>query len=285
MVAGLTGHWPHRGHRTFTAYGAVLAALAMVCVAALAGCASRSSQGVVSNADAGLITPSDEPENRRRARLRLELAANYFETGQAAVALDEVKQALAADPEYADAYNLRGLIYMGLSDFPQADDSFRRALALRGQDPSLLHNYGWLLCQQHKYLQADQYFARAIANPAYTARGKTLMTRGLCQSGAGQLAEAEQSFLKSYEFDAANPVVGYHLAALLLRRNELTRAQFYIRRLNNSEFANAESLWLGIKVEHALGDSVAMRQLADQLRKRFPDSNELGAYERGAFND
>src|SRR6218665_3555390 len=115
MVAGLTGHWPLRVHRTSTACGAVLAALAMVCVAALAGCASRSSsQGVVSNADAGLITPSDqpenklppsdEPENRRRARLRLELAANYFETGQAAVALDEIKQALAADPEYADAY-------------------------------------------------------------------------------------------------------------------------------------------------------------------------------------
>jgi type IV pilus assembly protein PilF len=34
-----------------------------------------------------------------------------------------------------------------------------------------------------------------------------------------------------------------------------------------------------------LGDSVAMKQLADQLRKRFPDSRELGAYERGAFNE
>ena len=80
-------------------------------------------------------------------------------------------------------------------------------------------------------------------------------------------------------------MVGYHLAALLLRRNELTRSQFYIRRLNNSQYANSESLWLGIKVERALGDSVAMKQLADQLRKRFPDSRELGAYERGAFNE
>jgi type IV pilus assembly protein PilF len=30
---------------------------------------------------------------------------------------------------------------------------------------------------------------------------------------------------------------------------------------------------------------VAMRQLAAQLRKRFPDSRELSAYERGAFNE
>ncbi|WP_298207812.1 type IV pilus biogenesis/stability protein PilW [Acidovorax sp.] len=277
-MAGLVGRWRHFGRWTLTACSAV------VCMVVLQGCATNNS-AAISDADAGLVTPSDEPETRRRARIRLELAANYFELGQTTVALDEVKQALAADPSYADALNLRGLIFMRLNDFPQAEDSFRRALALRGNDPNVLHNYGWLLCQQQKYAEADTYFGRAIANPTYTARGKTLMARGLCQSGAGQFAEAEQSFQKAYELDAGNPVVGYHLAALLLRRNELTRSQFYIRRLNNSEFANSESLWLGIKVERALGDSVAMRQLASQLRKRFPDSRELGAYERGAFNE
>ncbi|MCW5320518.1 type IV pilus biogenesis/stability protein PilW [Verminephrobacter aporrectodeae] len=272
------GRWPHFVRWTLTACGAV------ACVLALPGCATKNADAV-NDANAGLVTPSDEPEVRRRARIRLELAANYFETGQTTVALDEVKQALTADPAYADAFNLRGLIYMRLNDFPQAEDSFNRALALRSGDPSLLHNYGWLLCQQRKYAQADPYFVRALANPAYTARGKTLMARGLCQSGAGQFPEAEQSLLKAYELDAANPVVGYHLAALLLRRNELPRAQFYIRRINNSDWANAESLWLGIKIERALGSSVAMKQLADQLRKRFPESREQGAYERGAFSE
>ena len=174
---------------------------------------------------------------------------------------------------------------MQLGDFPQADDSFRRALALRGGDPNLQHNYGWLLCQQKKHAEADQYFVKALANPAYTSRSKTLMARGLCQSAAGQVAEAEQTLLKAYELDAGNPVVGYHLASLLFRRNEAARSQFYIRRLNNSQFANAESLWLGVKVERAMGDSVAMRQLADQLRKRFPESREQAAFERGAFNE
>ena len=274
-MVGLVGRWQRFGRWTFTACGAV------VCVVAFQGCATPQAR----DQNDGLVTPSDEPETRRRARIRLELASNYFENGQTAVALDEVKQALATDPSYADAFNLRGLIYMRLGDFPQADDSFRRALALRGNDANLLHNYGWLLCQQQKYAEADQQFGRALAIPGYNARGKTLMARGLCQSSAGQYAEAEESLLKSYELDAGNPVVGYHLASLLLRRNELTRAQFYIRRLNNSEYANSESFWLGIKVERALGDSVAMRQLADQLRKRFPESRELGAYERGAFNE
>ena len=277
-MVGLAGRWRYWVRWALMGCG-VAASMAV-----LQGCATQNG-ALTADANAGLITPSDEPETRRRARIRLELASNDCENGQTAVALDEVKQALAADPTYADAFNLRGLIYMRMNDLAQADDSFRRALALRGGDPNLLHNYGWLLCQQQKYAEADQQFGRALASPAYTARSKTLMARGLCQSGAGRFAEAEDSLLKSYELDASNPVVGYHLAALLLRRNELTKAQFYIRRLNNSQFANSESLWLGIKVERALGETVAMRQLADQLRKRFPESLELGLYERGAFNE
>lgn len=275
----LVGRWPNFGRWTLTACGA------MVCALAIQGCAVSVEGASGSDVNAENFTPSDEPETRRRARIRLELASNYFEMGQTTVALDEVKQAIAADSGYADAFNLRGLIYMRLNDFTQADDSFRRALALRGNDPNLMHNYGWLMCQQQKFAEADKQFVRALAIPAYAARSKTLMTQGLCQSAAGQLIAAEQSLLKAYELDAGNPVVGYHLASLLLRRSELTRAQFYIRRLNNGELSNSESLWLGIKIERAIGDFVAMRQLADQLRKRFPDSRQLAAYERGAFNE
>jgi type IV pilus assembly protein PilF len=277
-MVGSTGRWRQYCRWTLLASGA------LACFFALGGCAANGGASATESS-ADLVTPSDEPEERRRARIRLELASNYFEMGQTAVALDEVKQSLASDATYADAYNLRGLIYMRLNDFALAEESFRRALALRPGDANLQHNFGWLLCQQKKYAEADQHFGRALNNPTYLARSKTLMAKGLCQVSAAQYAEAEQSLIKAYELDAANPVVGYHLASLLLRRNELSRAQFYIRRLNNSEYANSESLWLGIKVERALGDTVASRQLADQLRKRFPDSREWGAFERGAFNE
>lgn len=278
-MVGLVERWQRMGRFALLACGAA------ACVAGLSGCAGGGSGPAASEPGGAVFTQSDEPEARRRARIRLELATNYFENGQTTVALDEVKQALVADPGYPDAFNLRGLIYLRLNEFGQAEESFRRALSLRGNDPNLLHNLGWLHCQQRKYAEADQSFVTALANPAYTARSKTLMARGLCQVEAGQAAEAEQSLLKAYELDASNPVVGYHLSNLLMRRNELTRAQFYIRRLNNSEFSNAETLWLGIKVERGLGDTVAMRQLGDQLRRRFPEARETGAYQRGAFDE
>ena len=75
------------------------------------------------------------------------------------------------------------------------------------------------------------------------------------------------------------------MANLLFERGELVRSQFYVRRLNNSELANSESLWLGIKVERRLQNQEAVQQLAGQLRKRFAKSREMAAFDRGAFDE
>jgi len=259
------------------------AAIGATLLLAVAGCASTPSGEAGGSRD--IYTESDEPESRRRARIRMELAVGYFEQGQTKVALDELKQVIASDPTFPDAYNLRGLIYMRLNDVREAEESFRRAVALNPRDSNVQHNYGWLLCQQGRYDDAQRAFDAAMANNQYVDGAKTLMTQGLCQVKAGKAAEAERSLARSYEMDAGNPITGYNLANLLYKRGELVRAQFYIRRLNNSQLANAETLWLGIKIERSLKDQVAMNQLAQQLRRRFGQSREAAAYERRAFDE
>jgi type IV pilus assembly protein PilF len=72
---------------------------------------------------------------------------------------------------------------------------------------------------------------------------------------------------------------------LLYKLGDYVRSQFYIRRLNNSQLANAESLWLGIKVERKLNNTEAMNQLGSQLEKRFSGSPEATSYRRGAFDE
>lgn len=258
--------------------------LGFVLAGVLAGCANHV---VTSNTDRNgeLITESDEPEARKRARLRIELAVGYFEQGQTTVALDQIKQALAADPGYGPAYSLRGLVYMRLNDSSLAEESFRRALQLNPRDPDALHNYGFFACQQGRHTEAVQLFQRALTTPLYTGQAKTLMMLGTCQLRMGQLVEAEGSFARAYELDPANPYVGYNLANLEYRRGEFTKAQFVIRRINNSEQANAETLWLGIKIERRLNNNQVVEQLAQQLQRRFPRSREWTDYQKGAFND
>ncbi|MFZ4480181.1 MAG: type IV pilus biogenesis/stability protein PilW [Rhodoferax sp.] len=268
--------------------GLVCACLTAIGLAGVIGCASKmdgTGSGATGAAGGEMLTASDEPDARKRARIRLELAVGYFEQGQTTIALDELKQSIAADPTYAEAYSLRGLIYMRLNDFRFSEESFRKALAISPRDSNIMHNLGWLYCQQARYPEAQQLFSQALANPQYGERAKTYRAQGLCQVSAGLLAEGEQSLQKSYEFDAGNPITGYNLASLLFQRGDFVRAQFYVRRLNNSELANAESLWLGIKVERRMENRDAMLQLAAQLTKRYPKSRELQSYQRGAFDE
>jgi type IV pilus assembly protein PilF len=259
-------------------------AMGLLVMASLSACVNAPTSG---NTDRNgePITESDEPEARKRARIRIELAAGYFDQGQTSVALDQIKQALIADPNFGPAHSLRGLVYMRLNDNAMAEESFRRALQINPRDPDALHNYGFFACQQGRHAEGVQMFSRALTSPLYGGQAKTLMMLGTCQLRMGQTAEAEGSFSRAYELDPANPYVAFNLAALEFRRGELTKAQFVIRRLNNSEQANAESLWLGIKIERKMNNAQAAEQLAQQLQRRFPRSKEWSAHQRGAFNE
>lgn len=271
------------------AYGRTVSAamrrLWLLTAVLLLGACAGVGQGAANGPAKDMVTESDEPEARKRARIRLQLALGYFEQGQTNIALDELKLALSADPGYAEAYNLRGLVYMRLQDYRIAEESFRRALQIGNRDPNVMHNLAWMMCQQARYPEAIQWFNQVLSSAQYAERAKTFRAKGLCEARAGLKADAEQSLIKSYEYDAGNPVTAYNLADLLWERGDLIRSQFFIRRLNNSELANAESLWLGIKIERKLANTEAMAQLATQLDKRFPQSPQAALSRRNAFDE
>src|SRR5512133_3701933 len=103
--------WIQIGERLFCAW------LLVTGLVSTSGCASKVAGVDPTGNGVEIMTASDEPDARRRARIRLELAVGYFEQGQTTIALDELKQSIAADPTFGEAYNLRGLIYMRLNDF------------------------------------------------------------------------------------------------------------------------------------------------------------------------
>ena len=232
------------------------------------------------------ITASDEPEPQKRAHARMELASAYFSRGQMTTALDQVKLAIAADPLYGEAFNLRGLIYANLGDTGLAEESFKRALQLNARDADTMHNYGWYLCQQQRYAEANAMFNQALGISQYRGLARTLLAEGVCQAHAGQLADAEASLAHAYELDPSSPFTATNLSEVLYRRGEFERARFYVRRVNaQPDVANAQTLWLAARIEMKLGNREGASEFGAQLRNRFPDSREASAYARSAFDE
>ncbi len=222
----------------------------------------------------------------RRAKARLELAGLYFSRGQLPTALDEIKTALAAKPDLPDAYALRGLVQAAMGDARLAEESFQRALQLAPQDGGTMHNLAWFLCQQRRFAEADAQFDRALAQPQYRDGARTMLAQGVCQARAERWTEAERSLGRSYELDPSNPVTAFNLAEVLVRRGELERARFYVRRINAlPEQVTAQSLWLAARIERRLGNLDALQEQGRLLRERFPQAAETFQFERGRFDD
>jgi type IV pilus assembly protein PilF len=218
--------------------------------------------------------------------VRMELAGLYFGRGQFSTALDEIKQALAARPDLPDAFSLRGLVYSAMGETRLAEESFQRALQLVPSDGGTMHNYAWFLCQQGRYAESEAQFNKALAQPQYRDIVRTYLAQGVCQARAGRWAEAERTLSRSYELDPANPATAFNLAEVLLRRGELERARFYVRRINAvADQSSAQSLWLAARIERRLGNIDAMQDHGRQLRDRFPQAPETLLYERGRFDD
>jgi type IV pilus assembly protein PilF len=276
--------------------GSVIACIALV-GAMLTGCVavpptsssggSTTSQSVPSlDPPPDRATASDETDVNKRARVRMELATAYFQRGQMTTALDEVKQALNANPNFGEAYNLRGLIYAGLGEDALAEDSFRRSLQINPRDGDAMHNYGWYLCQKRSFGPAQTLFQQAIDTPQYLNVSRTLNASGVCQARDGRWAEALATLMRAYERDSANPATAFNLSEVLLHEGQYERARFYIRRVNSiPEQITAQTLWLAAKIEVKMSNRQAANEYGFQLRSRFPQSREAAAFDRGQFDE
>jgi len=263
----------------------VLAGRLVPCVLALALLSACAAGGPGPSRE--LKTASDQTPTEKRAQIRLELAVGYFQDRKFEVALDEVKQAIAANPDYADAYGVRALIYTAMGETQLADENFKHALRLAPRNPDLANNYGLFLCDAGARPQeALGYFDSALKNPVYASPSKAMVNAGNCALKIKNIDAAERYLLDALRYDPDQPAVSAGLARVYFERRDYPRAGFFINRLTETaklDTLSADVLWLAIRVKRMLGDRSLEASLAAQLRKRYPGSPEYAALESGAF--
>lgn len=247
-------------------------------VLVLAGCASNPP----ADPQGPLATQS---ESQSRARIRLQLAIGYYEQRQLDVALEEVRQAIQADPDLADAHSVRGLIHMDRGENRFAEESFVQALRLAPDNPDFNNNYGWFLCQTGRERQSIAYFEGALRNRGYQSPAKALNNAGVCSLKLQDRAAAERYFSQAFQYDPSNLNTNANLARIHYDHGDYERARFYISRVTKADVLSPEVLWLAIRIERKRGDRAAEASLATQLRRRHPGSVEYAAYQRGAFDE
>lgn len=255
-------------------------ALVIACLA-LPGCATQQPEDPMLRSASN--TTGDETNERARARIHTELAAGYFELGNIGVALEEVKEALRADPNYSPAHNVAGLVYSQLKEDALAEQSYQRALSLSPGDYDANNNYGQFLCQRKREAESIRYFLAAVRNPLYPTPDRSYVNAGVCSRRSGDMAGAEKFFLMALKVRPNQAQALYQMAEISYVRGDNNEAKNYLGRLTKVAPASAEVLWLGLRVERRLGDRNSEASYGLQLRNKFPGSREAQALNAGQF--
>ena len=245
----------------------------LILVALLAGCTTMNK------------LETGEPRNaaENRARIHTELGAAYYGAGQMPVAVQELKEAISADPNYGPAHGQLGLVYMTLKEDALAQQSFERALKIDPNDSSANNNFGLFLCQRKHEKEAMKYFAAALKNPLYATPENAYTNAGVCSRMQGDDVKAEEWLRKALALQPDQSQALYQLADITFKRNELINARTLLNRHMQVSTPSADALWLGARIEQRLGNRTAMSSYGVQLNNRYPGAAQTKSYNEGRF--
>ncbi len=222
---------------------------------------------------AKVVKPS--AANREKlAEISTQLGVEYIQKGDLEAGFERLKRALEVDPNYVDAHNTLGLLYGNLGQYEKAERSFKRALAIEPNNSSALNNYGQYLCQLKRYDEGRKLLLKAIENPLYKNSGAALSNAGICALNAGDVDIAEKHFRAALRTNPTLAPALYQMVNVSYRNGRYLPARGYLQRYMAVGRHTAKSLWLGVQIEHELGDKDAEASYELQLEKNFPDSEE-----------
>ncbi len=225
------------------------------------------------------MSPSD-----RRAAVHTQLAGEYLKRGQYNVAVSEVKEALAANSRYAAAYGMLGLIYSELHDEGQAVANFQQALNYSPDDSDINNNYGWYLCNHAKPQEGILHYMVALRNPLYANADKTLVNAGQCAASANDEKNAKEYFTRALRYRPDSVAARQELVELGLRTKDYVLARQNYNELQKMVQPSSQLTWMGLRLEHALGNTEVENRLASQLKTQYPDSIETTRLLSGQLN-
>jgi type IV pilus assembly protein PilF len=136
-----------------------------------------------------------------------------------------------------------------------------------------------------KLEEAQKLFEEAYSNPFYEAAYLAQSNAGSCYIKQGEYEKAEALLRKSLRVQPKLPGSLLSMADVGVKTERYMMARAYIQRYHDVKKASADSLWIQIQAEKALGDKKHYLQYARQLIRDFPDSDEAGWVEAQARNE
>ena len=195
-------------------------------VVAAAACSLVLGYGLIVRAE-GYIVPAE--------RGRTLLAA-----GQSKQAIGDLNESVRKNPDFAEGFSLLGQAYLQQQQFPAAEQSFRRSLALQPAANDVRYQLAMVLLAERRAKDSIAAFAEIVKRDPANASARIGMGTAAAMNGNFELAL--QAFQSAAKLDPANPQVYAGIGVAAMQLNEPDIAVAALMKQVDIEPDNANAL-------------------------------------------
>ena len=238
----------------------------------LTGCISSTTTGDI----------PDEPDEQDAADVNFQLAIRYFQNGKYELARDRLVLSTELDPDRAIVWSTLGATYEILDNQRLAEEAHTRAVRLAPRDFDVQNSYAIFLCRQERYGDAEKQFDRSIKAVTNDNPEVMLTNAGVCFMQQPDYDKAEGYLRQALE---RRPNHGEALLQMTLLKHATKddfRARAFLQRYRSMYDDTAGVLYLCVLIEDELDDQRARSDCANDLLRKFPNSDEARQLLQGA---
>ncbi|MCC2614954.1 type IV pilus biogenesis/stability protein PilW [Aestuariibacter halophilus] len=213
---------------------------------------------------------ADEFDPVAAAKTRISLGLTYLKNGNYSQAKFNLDKALQFAPRLADAHYSIAYYYQLVGENELAEQSYQDAMDFDPRNPDIANTYGAFLCQQGKYEKAKSFFLKAVNSNNYVSTAETFENLALCSQSQGQVDDAIQYLQNAINHQPTRGKSLLLLTQLYAAQEQWLQARDTLRKYERVASVSAETLWLSVKIEQALGNMQTARGYGDMLVAMYP---------------
>lgn len=233
--------------------------------------------------------PRHAPAYREKARyfiMRGHISSLRFQPGSLEAADSSIKKAIEINPNYAEAFVLRGHLYRLMDRHQDAVGALERAEKLGTTDPWLQNNWADLLIDEGKYDAAAERYRKVSDSKTQNKKAMGSAYEGLIRyyTRVENLDQADEIYRKKIDLEP-NAAWGYgnYAQFLLCQRDDYENSITRSRQALNIMNYGVGRYWLAAALyrkwaQHAITGAVDDgRQYYLEAQAIYPDPNEIVA--------
>lgn len=214
-------------------------------------------------------TPAEKPTD-----IYLQLGIRYMDLNKLELAKENLQKALEKDNNNARAHSALAFLYEKINHFDKARQHYEAAVGLSPDDIGIQNNFGKFLCDRRQFERGMALLKQAYSNLLNDRQWMALTNSARCHLGMGQRPQAVSLLSQALDMNGQYPAALLEMQKISYQDNDYKAAEDFLQRYLSVASHTAETLWIGIQTEQALGNFSLANEYRALLLDKFPNSNE-----------